>query len=60
MMCPACVSNVKASLSTVNGVKDSSIYLKSGTAEVTTEDSIKPESLCDAVKKVSYGCNIAK
>ncbi|MFY9142148.1 heavy-metal-associated domain-containing protein [Sulfuricurvum sp.] len=60
MMCPACVKNVKGSLNEVNGVKDASIYLKEGRAEVKASDGTKPEAMCDAVKKAGYGCSVAK
>jgi copper chaperone CopZ len=60
MMCPACVSNVKTSLNGVKGVKESSVFLKSGTAEVKADDATKPEALCDAVKQAGYECSIAK
>lgn len=60
MMCPACVSNVKSSLNGVNGVKNTDVFLRSGTAEVITEDSTKPEVLCGAVVKAGYECKVAK
>lgn len=60
MMCPACVKNVKGSLNEVKGVKDASIYLKDGRAEVTASEGTKPEAMCDAVKKAGYGCKVAK
>jgi len=60
MMCPACVKNVKGSLSEVNGVKDATVYLKEGKAEVKASDGTKPEAMCDAVKKAGYGCKVAK
>jgi copper chaperone CopZ len=60
MMCPACVKNVKGSLNEVNGVKDATVYLKEGRAEVKAADGIKPEAMCDAVKKAGYGCKVAK
>ena len=60
MMCPACVKNVKGSLSEVNGVKDATVYLKDGRAEVKASDGTKPEVMCDAVKKAGYGCKVAK
>jgi periplasmic mercuric ion binding protein len=60
MMCPACVKNVKGSLSEVNGVKDATVYLKDGKAEVKAADGTKPEAMCDAVKKAGYGCKVAK
>lgn len=60
MMCPACVKNVKGSLADVKGVKESTVYLKEGKAEVKAVDGTKPESMCDAVKKAGYGCSVAK
>jgi periplasmic mercuric ion binding protein len=60
MMCPACVKNVKGALNEVNGVKDATVYLKEGKAEVKAADSTKPEAMCDAVKKAGYGCKVAK
>lgn len=60
MMCPACVKNVKGSLSEVKGVKDTNIYLKDGRAEVKATEGTKPETMCDAVKKAGYGCKVAK
>ncbi|DAB38804.1 MAG TPA: hypothetical protein CFH83_04015 [Sulfuricurvum kujiense] len=60
MTCPACVKNVKGTLNEVKGVKESSVYLKEGRAEVKAENGIKPESLCDAVKQAGYGCAVAK
>ncbi|WP_310439239.1 cation transporter [Sulfuricurvum sp.] len=60
MTCPACVKNVKGTLNEVNGVKESTVYLKEGKAEVKTADGTKPEAMCDAVKKAGYGCSVAK
>ncbi len=60
MMCPACVKNVKGSLADVKGVKESTVYLKEGKAEVKAADSTKAEAMCDAVKKAGYGCAVAK
>lgn len=60
MMCPACVKNVKGSLNDVKGVKDTSVYLKEGRAEVKAADGTKAETMCDAVKKAGYGCSVAK
>ncbi|MDD5160631.1 MAG: cation transporter [Sulfuricurvum sp.] len=60
MMCPACVKNVKGSLNDVTGVKESTIYLKEGKAEVKAADGTKPEAMCAAVKKAGYGCAVAK
>ncbi len=60
MMCPACVKNVKGALSEVKGVKDASVYLKDGKAEVKAFDGTKAEEMCDAVKKAGYGCTVAK
>lgn len=60
MMCPACVKNVKGSLNDVKGVKESTVYLKEGKAEVKSADGTKTEAMCDAVKKAGYGCAVAK
>ncbi len=60
MTCPACVKNVKESLGEVKGVKESSVYLKDGRAEVKADDSVKPEAMCDAIKQAGYGCKVAK
>ena len=60
MMCPACVKNVKGSLNDVKGVKDTSVYLKEGRAEVKAADGTKAETMCDAVKKAGYGCSVTK
>lgn len=60
MMCPACVKNVKGSLSEVKGVTDATVYLKEGKAEVKSADGVKPEAMCDAVKKAGYGCKVSK
>jgi copper chaperone CopZ len=60
MTCPACVKNVKGTLNEVSGVKESTVYLKEGKAEVKTQDGTKAENLCDAIKKAGYGCSVAK
>lgn len=60
MMCPACVKNVKGALGDVKGVKESSVYLKEGKAEVKAFDGAKPQEMCDAVKKAGYGCSVTK
>lgn len=60
MMCPACVKNVKGSLNDVKGVKETTVYLKEGKAEVKAADGTKAEEMCDAVKKAGYGCSVAK
>lgn len=60
MTCPACVKNVKESLGDVKGVKESSVYLKDGRAEVKADDSLKPEAMCDAIKQAGYGCKVSK
>ncbi len=60
MTCPACVKNVKESLGEVKGVKDASVYLKEGRAEVKAENGTKPEAMCDAIKQAGYGCSVAK
>ncbi|MFZ2968852.1 MAG: heavy metal-associated domain-containing protein [Sulfuricurvum sp.] len=60
MMCPACVKNVKGSLNDVAGVKDATVYLKEGKAQVTSANGVKAEVMCDAVKKAGYGCSVGK
>ncbi len=60
MTCPACVKNVKGTLNEVSGVKESTVYLKEGKAEVKAADGTKAEAMCDAVKKAGYGCSVAK
>ena len=60
MMCPACVKNVKGSLNDVKGVKETTVYLKEGKAEVKAAEGTKAEEMCDAVKKAGYGCSVAK
>lgn len=60
MTCPACVKNVKGTLNDVSGVKESTVYLKEGKAEVKASDGTKAETMCDAVKKAGYGCSVAK
>lgn len=60
MMCPACVKNVKSSLNDVKGVNETTVHLKEGKADVKSADGVKPEAMCDAVKKAGYGCAIVK
>lgn len=60
MMCPACVKNVKGTLNEIQGVKETTVYLKEGKAEVKSADGVKGEAMCDAVKKAGYGCKVAK
>lgn len=60
MMCPACVKNVKGTLNDVSGVKETTVYLKEGKAEVKAAEGTKPEAMCDAVKKAGYGCKVTK
>ena len=60
MMCPACVKNVKGSLNDVKGVKETTVYLKEGKAEVKAAEGTKAEEMCDAVKKAGYGCTVTK
>jgi copper chaperone CopZ len=60
MMCPACVSNVKSALNGTSGVKETTVFLKNGTAEVKADNSVKPEALCTTVKTAGYGCKVTK
>lgn len=60
MTCPACVKNVKGTLNDIEGVKESTVYLKEGRAEVKSADGTKTDAMCDAVKKAGYGCKVVK
>lgn len=60
MTCVSCVGHVKSTLAEVNGVKDSTVYLKEGKVQVKSADGTKADSLCDAMKKSGYGCQIVK
>ncbi len=60
MMCPACVKNIKGTLNEVKGVSETTVYLKEGKADVKSADGVKPEAMCDAVKKAGYGCKVTK
>lgn len=60
MTCMACMKNVKQTIGGVSGVKESTVYLKEGRAEVKVADETKAESLCAAVKDAGYGCKVAK
>ena len=60
MTCPACVKNVKGTLNEVQGVKESTVYLKEGRAEVKASEGTSAEAMCDAVKKAGYGCKVSK
>ncbi len=60
MMCPACVKNIKGTLNEVKGVSETTVYLKEGKADVKSADGVKPEAMCDAVKKAGYGCKVSK
>lgn len=59
MSCPVCAKHVKKALSKTSGVKESTVYLKEGRAEVKTVDGVKVGDLCAAVKKAGYGCKAA-
>lgn len=60
MTCVSCVGHVKSTLAEVKGVKESTVYVKEGKVQVKSAESTKPESLCDAMKKSGYGCQIVK
>jgi len=60
MTCPMCINDIKSSLAGVKGVTDSTVYLKEGRAEVKAKNDAKPEAMCDAVKKLGYGCTVTK
>lgn len=56
MSCPVCVKHVKKSLGKISGVKESTVHLKEGRAEVRAADDVKVEDLCAAVKGAGYEC----
>ena len=60
MTCPMCINDIKSSIGTVKGVTQSTVYLKEGRAEVKAHNDAKPEAMCDAVKKLGYGCSVTK
>jgi copper chaperone CopZ len=60
MTCPMCINDIKGSLGEVKGVTQSTVYLKEGRAEVKAQNTAKPEAMCDAVKKLGYGCSVTK
>ena len=60
MTCPMCINDIKGSLGEVKGVTQSTVYLKEGRAEVKAKNDAKPEAMCDAVKKLGYGCTVTK
>lgn len=60
MTCSMCINDIKGSLSAVKGVNDSTVYLKAGRAQVKAQQEAKPEAMCDAVKKLGYGCAVVK
>ncbi len=60
MTCSMCINDIKGSLGQVKGVTQSSVYLKEGRAEVKAQNDAKPEAMCDAVKKLGYGCTVTK
>lgn len=60
MTCSMCINDIKGSLGTVKGVNDSTVYLKAGRAAVKAQNEAKPEAMCDAVKKLGYGCTVVK
>lgn len=60
MTCSMCIGDIKASVGKVKGVSDTTVYLKEGRAEVKTRKGAKPQEMCDAVKKLGYGCTVIK
>ncbi|MDQ1297594.1 MAG: periplasmic mercuric ion binding protein [Campylobacterota bacterium] len=60
MTCAMCIGNIKDSIEKVKGVEDTTVYLKEGRAQVKAQKSAKPEAMCDAVKKLGYGCTVVK
>jgi copper chaperone CopZ len=60
MTCSMCIGDIKDSVGKVKGVNDTTVYLKEGRAQVKAQKSAKPEAMCDAVKKLGYGCTVVK
>lgn len=60
MTCSMCISDIKGSVGKVKGVTDTTVYLKEGRAAVKAQKGVKSEEMCDAVKKLGYGCSVVK
>lgn len=60
MTCPMCIDDIKGSVGKVKGVKETTVQLKEGRAQVKAQKDAKPEAMCDAVKKLGYGCTVVK
>ncbi|MDP3023403.1 MAG: hypothetical protein B7Y17_00960 [Sulfuricurvum sp. 24-42-5] len=60
MTCAMCIGDIKESVGKVKGVNDTTVYLKEGRAKVNVQKGAKPEEMCDAVKKLGYGCTVVK
>lgn len=60
MTCSMCIGDIKDSVGKVKGVNGTTVYLKEGRARVKAQKSAKPEAMCDAVKKLGYGCTVIK
>lgn len=60
MTCSMCIGDIKDSVGKVKGVNDTTVYLKEGRAAVKAQKGAKPEAMCDAVKKLGYGCTVVK
>lgn len=50
MHCGACVANITEALEEVPGVKGAKVDLEGCSAEVTADESVTVERLCDAVR----------
>ena len=60
MTCSMCIGDIKSSIGKVNGVNNTTVYLKTGRAQVKAQKGAKPEAMCDEVKKLGYGCTVVK
>lgn len=60
MTCSMCIGDIKSSVGKVKGVKDTTVYLKEGRAQVKAQKNAQPEAMCSAVKKLGYGCTVVK
>ncbi len=54
MSCQHCVMAVTKALSSIDGIKDVQVDLKSGQATYEETKPIDPKTLVDAVKKAGY------
>ncbi len=54
MHCPLCTATVKKALLSVEGVESAKVKLATKSADVVVKDSVKDETLLEAVAKTGY------